>query len=100
MILQLRKIADALRGFGLGLQADQIMEVVEALKPRELLPVLADFDHPRAYPSKETMRWLASKLTEAAEIIAELQADAEITGSTEAFERATTFLNEMGLIKS
>lgn len=100
VVLELRKISDGLRRLGLGVQADQIQRVVDAIETKRLLPALADLDHPLTHPTRETVRYIAENLTIAAEIIIELCEDAEITGSTDVVARANKFLETLGLIRT
>lgn len=100
MLAELAKIAESLRALGLGIQADQVQRVLDAIHTKQLLPVLADLDHPLTHPTRDTVRYIAEQLTTAADLIIELCEDAEITGSADAVARANRFLESLGLIRT
>jgi hypothetical protein len=75
--------------------ADKLDTLSKNLAPPDLHEVLAEIDAPYAV---HNMRYLAERLTEAILLVPELMADAEITGSKEAYDKAKTWLESLGIL--
>jgi hypothetical protein len=93
----LLRIADELRLLGVGNQADRIERIVGLLEAPALRGELRQIGHPRTFLTPDGARWLAEQVMAAAGLIAELMADAEITGSDRVMERAREWLESMDL---
>lgn len=91
----LRSLAEEVRMFGLGKQAEILLACADALEPPKLEGLLAGLDAPRAWPTMETVRWIAEHLQSGILLVRELSDDAEITGSLEILERARAWLRAL-----
>lgn len=94
----LLRIADELRRLRIGSQADRIERIVGMLERPRLAGVLQQAGHPKHWVTPEGTRWMVEHIMEGAAIIAELMADAEITGSERVLERARKWLDTIGIV--
>lgn len=94
----LLRIADELRQLRVGSQAERIERIVDMLGRPKLVGVLEQAALPKHWITPEGTQWMRDHIMEAAAIIAELMADAEITGSERVLERAKAWLDAIGIV--
>lgn len=74
---------------------EKLDQLGKNLQPPDLHAIFEEIDAPYSIPNT---RFLAERLTEAIIIVTDLMHDAEITGSTEVYEKAKTWLGKMGIL--
>jgi hypothetical protein len=92
---EILRVAEELRSFGFGNQADRLQRVVQ--QQQDYVPTLdklvTELAHPLSWPTRGQAAWLTRKLSEAVGIVEEMVLDAEITGSTDVLAQAKAWLD-------
>ena len=94
---ELLRMAEEVRSMGLGMQGDRLDAVATAIAPPSFPGILAALEDPEQPVSRKQLEFLVTWLTEAAQLIRDLQDDAEITGSQKALVASQRWLDRLGL---